>query len=272
MSLNLDDYKEVKRQKVLVYGPPKAGKTVAVGKLAEAGFTLHWFDLEGGVKSLLNPDMLKVEARKNIKIYNIPDNMALPIGYDAIRQLFRGGDKKFCYEHGVNNCPVCAKKPEAAWSDVINLAKFTDKDILVVDSLTQLSDSAINKLTLKDRQKDDEYKLTFNDFGNQGMYMKEILTKVQTANINICMISHQIDAEKSDSKEKIVPVAGTRNFSVTAAKYFDEVIYMQVMNKKHAVYSATTWSNTHITGGRSGVKLEEGEGKGLKDIFNSATK
>lgn len=270
--MNLDDYEEVKRTKVLVYGPPKAGKTALVGALAAAGYKLWWCDLEGGIKTLMNPELLKPEFRKNISVFNFPDNSALPIAYDGLRAIFRGGDLKFCFEHGVKNCPVCLKNPQAKWSEVINIGKFTANDILVVDSLTQLSDSALNKLTLKDRQKDDEHKLTFNDFGNQGQYMREILTKVQTASINICMISHQIDAEKSDSKEKIVPVAGTRNFSLTAAKYFDEVVYMQVLNKKHSAYSATTWSNTHITGGRSGIKLEDDPKLGLVDMFRAKEK
>lgn len=265
--MNLTEFTEVKRVKAIIYGPPKSGKTVLVGKLAEAGYKLWWFDLESGISSLLNPEMLDPKARSNISVFKIPDTTALPIAYDAVRQVLRGGPKKFCFAHGVNNCPICTKQAGAKWSETIDLATFTDKDILVIDGLTQLADSAINKITLKDRQKDDEYKLTFNDFGNQGQHMKEVLSRIQAANTHICMIAHQIDAEKSDSKEKLVPVAGTRNFSLTAAKYFDEVIYMQVINKKHKAYSATTWSNTVITGSRSGVKLEDSDELSLLKVF-----
>lgn len=265
--MNLDEYTEVKRTKALIYGPPFAGKTTVVGQLANEGFKLWFLDFDSGVKTLLKPDVLTAEGRKNISVFNIPDSMGVPVAYEAFRQILRGGDKKFCYDHGINQCPVCTKLPAAKWSEVINIAKFGEKDILVADSLTTIADSAINKLTLKDRQKDPEYKLTFNDFGNQGMYMKEILSKVQTANINICLIGHQIDAEKSDSKEKIVPIAGTRNYSLTVAKYFDEVIYMQVLNKKHSAYSSSTWSNTHVTGSRNGIELEKSSEVSLKKLF-----
>lgn len=39
--MDLDSYDEVKRTKVLVYGPPKSGKTALVGGLAKEGFILH---------------------------------------------------------------------------------------------------------------------------------------------------------------------------------------------------------------------------------------
>lgn len=270
--MDLDSYDEVKRTKVMVYGPPKSGKTALVGELAKEGFTLHWFDCENGVKTLMQESVLPKEFRKNVKLYNIPDHRAYPIAVDTLRGLFKGGAKRYCYNHGVSGCPICTKDTGAKWSDTIELSKFTDKDILVVDSWTQVSNSAANKVTLKAWQKDDEYRAGFDDYRMQGMYLDEILSKIQVSNINVCVISHDVDIEKSDTKEKIVPAAGTRNFSKTVAKYFDEVIYLQVLNKRHSAYSSTTWDNVHLTGGRSGVKLEDGKEVGLKDIFMRGVK
>jgi hypothetical protein len=272
--MNLDDYNDVKRNKVLVYGPPKCGKTALVGRLAEE-FHLHWFDMEHGIKTLMNPEMLPQEFRKNVSVFNIPDNRALPIAIDVLRRLFKFGDCRFCYLHGTHLCPLCSKDSEAKWSDTINLSKFTDKDILVIDSWTQVSNSAANKVTLKAWQKDDEYKMDFDDWRMQGMYLDEVLSKIQSSNIHVCVISHDIDVEKDEKKERIVPIGGTRNFSKTMAKYFDECIYLQVLNKKHSAYSATTWDNVHLTGGRSGVKLEDSNEKNpvtLIDVFKAGSK
>lgn len=255
--MDLNDYDEVRRTKVLVYGPPKSGKTRRVGRLAMAGYTLHWIDCESGVKTLMNPEALPIEYRKNIKLYNFPDHRLLPIAGNNLRQLFKGGPKKYCYTHGAHMCPVCSKTPGLKWSDPLDLSTFGDKDILVIDSWTQVAQSILNGITLKEYKKDEEYKPTWDDYRAQGFYCDEILSRMQASNINVCVISHDIDVEKSEKSEKIVPVGGTRNFSKTMAKYFDEVVYLQVLNKKHSAYSATTYSNTVLTGGRSGVILED---------------
>lgn len=261
--MNLDEYVEVKRTKALIYGPPKSGKTAVVGELAAHGYTLHWFDCESGIKTLMNPELLKPEHRKNVKLYNIPDHRAYPIAIDVFRGLFKGGPKRYCYSHGVHNCPLCTKEAAARWSETIDLSKFGDRDILVIDSWTQVSNSAANKVTLKAWQKDDEYKMTFDDFRMQGMYLDEVLSKLQVSNINCCVISHEVDVEKDEKKEKIVPVGGSRNFSKTMAKYFDCCIYVQVMNKQHRAMSQTTSSTTILSGSRIPVVLDGLNGKDL---------
>jgi len=265
--MDLNDYDQTKRVKALVYGPPKSGKTALIAALAEAGFMIWFFDFEQGVKTLLNPAILKPEFRKNVRVFNIPDHRAYPIAIDTLRELYKGGKKKFCYLHGKNMCPVCAKEAGNKWSAEIDLATFTDNDILVFDSWTQIANSAINKVTLKEWTKDPEYKMGFDEYRLQGMFQDEVMTKIQVSNIHTIIISHETDVEKSETKERLVPNGGTRNFSKTIAKYVDEVIYLQVLNKKHSVYSSTTFSNTVLTGGRSGVKLEEGSNVSIVDIF-----
>jgi len=269
--MDLNSYSEVRRTKVLVYGPPKSGKTALVGALAAAGFKLWWFDLEQGIKTLMNPQILPAEYRKNISLFNIPDHRDYPVAIDAIRSLLKGGIKKYCFDHGVSMCPQCAKNASAKWSEQIDLNSFGDKDILVIDSLSQLADSASNKVTRKERIANDDYKESWDDYRTSGNYVKEVLGKIQVSKVNVCVISHDIDVEKDEKKEKIVPVGGTRNASLLTGKYFDEVIYMHVFNKRHVAHNSTTWSPTHLTGGRSSVNMEASGSDGaptLADIFN----
>lgn len=262
--MNLDEYSGNKRTKVLVYGAPKTGKTALVGKLAANGFTLHWLDLEQGIKTLLNPAILPVQFRKNVNVINIPDHRMYPVAIDTVREVLRGGQKKVCAAHGKVNCPLCLKEAEAKWS-TINILDFGEKDILVIDSLSQLANSAMNKFILKEISKPggEEYKRTYTDYAGQGALMEQVLSLIQVLDVNICCISHEIDSEKAESKEKLVPIMGTRNFSISGGKYFDAVVYTTVMNKSHRAISSTTFSPNIVTGSRLPVDVDENKGDAL---------
>jgi hypothetical protein len=66
---------------------------------------------------------------------------------------------------------------------------------------------------------------------------------------------------------KLVPTAGTRNFSRNTAKYFDEVFYCEVKNKKHIVASSSTYANNILSGSRTGQVLETQANPSLIPIF-----
>jgi hypothetical protein len=259
--MNLDDYKQSSRVKALVYGPPKSGKTALVGKLA-SHFNLHWLDLENGVKTLLNPAMLDPKFRKNVNVISIPDHKLYPIAIDTVREVLRGGEKKICYAHGKINCPLCSKNAEARWS-TLDILKFTDKDVLVIDSLSQLSNSAMNRTVLKEIQKPggEEYKATFHDYATQGALLEQVLSLIQVIDLNVVVISHEVESEMTDGKDKIVPLAGTRNFSKLSAKYFDSVVYCNIVNKKHSAYSSTTSLPNVLTGSRFQIDLDSTKGE-----------
>lgn len=261
--MNLDEYNTNARTKVLVFGAPKSGKTALVGKLAEH-FKLHWLDLENGIKTLLNPAMLDPKFRKNVNVISIPDHKLYPIAIDTVRDILRGGLKKVCATHGKINCPVCAKNPEARWSE-INLAEFGDKDMLVIDSLSQLSNSAMNRSVLKEISKPggEDYKATYHDYATQGALLDQVLSMIQVLDLHICVISHEVESEMTDGKDKIVPMAGTRNFSKLSAKYFDAAVYCTLVNKQHRAFSSTSYAPNVLTGSRLPVNVDDSKGDEL---------
>lgn len=256
--MNLSDYSNDTRTKVLVYGPPKSGKTALVGKLA-SDFNLWWLDLESGIKTLLNPEMLAVEHRKNIKVFPIPDHRLYPVAIDTVRDIFRGGAKKICAAHGKVNCPICAKSNQA--TEEIDIAKLGAKDILVIDSLSQLARSAMNRVTLKEISKPDgeEYKCTFTDYAQQGALIEQVLSVIQVLNANVVIISHELESENLEGRQKIVPIAGTRNASLTVGKYFDAIVYCTITNKQHRAYGSSTYSPTIVTGSRLPIDIDNGK-------------
>lgn len=267
--MKLSDIAPSSAVKILVFGPPKVGKTALVGKLAKT-HKLWWLDLESGIKTLLNPAILAPEYRGNINVINIPDHRNYPIAIDTVRAIFKGGLTKVCNLHGKVNCPICVKS-EGSFSE-INLGTFTKEDVLVIDSLSQLALSAMNRGIIKELQKPDgdEYRKSFSDYAYQGALMENILSYIQVLNVNVVGIAHELEAENLEGREKIVPALGTRNFSLNASKYFDTVVYCTITNKQHRAFSDTTHSPSIISGSRlpigsAGLNITE-----LSSIFQFA--
>jgi hypothetical protein len=240
-------------KRVLVYGPPKVGKSLLVGGLAKT-HKLLWFDLEAGSDVLYQ---LPVEAQANIELIKIPDRRSDPIAIDTMLKVMKRAKGEICHQHGKFRCPVCTKLPNYSdVSDVVDMQEqnLTNKYIVVMDSLTQLRSSAIAYIG---RGKGDDYKFEFSDWAKLGALMDGVLSEAQAANYDLVFISHEDMVDAIDGKEQIVPVSGTRNFSRSTSKYFTDVVYAEVKNNKHHFASSTTYQNKIQTGSRSDIKLED---------------
>jgi hypothetical protein len=248
-------------RRILLYGPPKSGKTQLAGALA-SDYDLVWFDLENGHNTLYK---LPQSAQERIQLISIPDTRSFPIAIETCLKVIKGVQLSICSEHGKVDCPMCKKS--GAEFDTVHLSALPQSSIVVFDSLTQLTNSAIAHIT---KGQPDEYKLQTDDWGNLGKLMDVFLSHVQQAGFNVICISHETDAEMEDGKMKIVPVAGTRNFSRNAAKYFDDVIYCEVKNRKHVAASSTTYAIKTLTGSRSAIALENLDPPSLLPLFQTS--
>lgn len=246
-------------QKVLLFGPPKSGKTELAGKLSEYMQVLY-FGLENGHATL---QKFPMEWQERIEIVQIYDTPKLPIGINTMLKVMKGGEHKICDTHGAIGCINCMKNTEASFT-VVNLDLLPPTSVVVVDSMTQLVNSAVASIT---RGKDEDYKMQHDDWGNLGKLMNMWLSYIQQARYNLVVISHETEAELEDGKVRIVPVAGTRNFSRGSGKYFDHVVYCEVKNKKHKAGSATDYSLNIMTGSRTDARLEDMEEASLAAIF-----
>lgn len=263
--MKLTDYKPLAARKVLVYGPPKSGKTELVGSLAATGFKLWWFDLDSGIKTLLRPDSAAAKYLDNIELFNIPDTQTFPIGIETLLKVTKGGAFEVCHRDGRVNCASCKKNFPNGFSS-IDTSKFTNQDILVIDSVSQLASSTMNHICRDHILKgDDDYKPDWDDYRKQGFLMDRIFSIVQQCSYNVVVISHEQMVEMEDKKKRLVPIGGTSNFSKTFAKYFDDVIYTEYLNGKYRSYSDASQNSSAIIGSRTGKKLTEG--KGLIELF-----
>jgi AAA domain len=258
-------------QHILVFGGPKTGKTELVGKLA-ARFKLLWFDLEQGSSTLFK---LPMEYKKNIELMRIPDNASFPIAIETCLKLVKG-KASVCEEHGKVTCMLCKKegKPEVEF----NLPALKDPNTIVVfDTTTQLTHSAISNIT---KNEPDEYKMQTDDWGKLSSLMDIFFSRIQTAPYHCVCIAHEQDSEvdsmgKGTSKRiaranKLIPVAGSRNFSRTVGKYFDHLVYTEIKNKKYVAASSGTYSTLVLTGTRSDIAIEDTPELGLLPFFTQA--
>lgn len=243
-------------QHILLYGPPKVGKTQLVTELTKK-FNVLYIGLEQGHAVFYK---LPQEQQEKVEMLLLPDSRDWPIAAETVLKIFKKNDKGYdvCNEHGKIDCPVCKarsiKEPEEDLFTHINLYALGPDWVVVVDSSTQLTNSCIAHIT---KSQPDDYKLQQDDWGNLGKLMEIVYSRIQVAPFHLVVISHETEAELEDGKTKLVPVAGSRNFSRSFAKYFDHVVYLQVSQGKHTGISMTTQSLNIVAGSRTDVDLKK---------------
>lgn len=250
---------------VVVFGEPKSGKSTIVSKLLEDGFNLTWISMDNGheviFKLPLSPEIL--DQRLNIVI--IPDTKEFPVAISTCREIMKNRPTKICDRHGRVNCMVCAKD-ENALHTIIDTSKFTGKDVLVFDHLGQLSASAITSAYIK-YKKDLEEKPEWEQYGMQGILLDGFFTNVQQAPFNIVCITHIEESRSEDGTKKLYPLAGTTNFSRGMGKYFDHMIYCEVVNGSHKFGSGTGYQARVLTGSRTDIFIEKQKVPSLAPFF-----
>lgn len=251
-------------QRLLVYGAPKSGKTFAVGQLAiEKQFKkVIWFDIEKGFMTLLQLD--DQEALAKIELIRVKDTGQDPCATTTVLTSLESNETVICEAHGKlkSKCTVCSKNKEAEYVTV-NLTEEGPDTLVVFDSFTQISASALNHVTelsstnLADLDAED--KATFNHYGHQGRILERILTDMQQLECSVAVISHEMNIKLDDKKEVLSAVAGTSNFARRFPKAFDHVVRIYTQNGKH-VAVAESGHTKFNTGSRLNSNVyEDGE-------------
>ena len=100
---------------IMIYGPPKAGKTRLIGTAAKIPevHRIFVFDLDNGVDTLLHMDLTSQELEK-ITVFRIRDTRDSPIGIETmLKAMTAKGAIKICDLHGRVNCATCISKKES---------------------------------------------------------------------------------------------------------------------------------------------------------------
>lgn len=253
---------------ILIYGPPKTGKTELVGTAAkiEQVNKILWFDLEKGAETLLHMGLTDAEMAK-IELVQIPDLRDMPRAIETMLKVFSAKtDVIICDGHGKVNCLECRAGTQYTGTTV-NINKMTHQDLVVIDSGSQLGDSALNLACLG---KDIEFKPGWDEYGLQSKYLADILTVIQaSAHTNFIVLTHILPIEEDYNgikRDKFYPLMGTKAFSQKVAKYFGTVILAEIKLGKHMAGSSSTYKTDYITGSRVNAKLD-GKAPDMKEIL-----
>lgn len=264
--MKLTTYQESLARKILVYGAPKTGKTEFVAALAEEK-KLWWFDNEDGIKTVVHSPRIQKPWLERIEYFKLADTQTYPIAIETLLKVIKGGEQRICHTHGQVLCAKCKAATPDAFSS-INTSTFTNEDVLVIDSVSQLSASVMNYIQRDVILKDNfDKKPEWDDYFKQGRILDRVFSILQQAPFNVVCISHENLVEMEDGKKKLVPIGGTSQFSKTFAKYFDDVVYAEIVNKRHKFASSTTYSGSIVLGSRTGKELEKSENPKLLELF-----
>lgn len=254
---------------ILLYGPPKTGKTQLVGTAAKIKEfdRIVWVDLENGSETLLHMGLTEQELDK-IDLIRIPDTRETPRGCETVLKMFSAKeDIKICHSHGKVNCVEAECKSSDSYT-LFNLRKLTHKDLLVIDSGSQLGDSSLSMACLG---KPLEFKPGWDEYGLSNKWLGDILSVIQQATFtNFVVITHEMIVEEEVNgvkRDKIFPLMGTKAFCAKVSKYFGTVVYVEIKMGKHAAGSSTTYKANHVTGSRVNVKIESSKDLSMRAIF-----
>lgn len=260
--------KKRRNHSILLYGPPKTGKTRFVGTAAQIPEVnrIFWFDGENGAETLLHMGLSDAELSK-ITLYPIPDTREVPRFIETMLKAFSSKTPiKICLEHGKVGCVECAKEklPEQSFC----LKDCNHDDLVVIDSGSQLGDSA---LAMACAGKDVTYKPGWDEYGLVVKWLSDIMSVIQAAAYtNFVLLTHTIPIEEEYNgikKDRFYPLCGTKAFCSKVAKYFGTVGYLDIRMGKHIAGSGSTYRADLTTGSRVNAKLESSKEPTMRDIL-----
>lgn len=241
---------------IVIFGDPKTGKSTLVSDLILAGFHLHWISMDNGHEILFKLPISQQELEDKLDLFILPDTKEFPVAIGTCLKIISGKQPvRICDTHGTVDCRSCSG-PRPGNFSILNTREFGARDILVFDHIGQLANSCMNYI-IRDEKDPDEFKPGYSEYRVQGSLLDKFFGNLQQATYNVICIAHSIEAEMEDGKKKLVPQAGTKNFSVNVGKYFDHVIYAEMQNAAHKFGSATTYKSSTVTGSRLDVKIED---------------
>lgn len=201
--MKFKDHHASSRVKLLLLGDSGNGKTTSLATLANAGYNLRIMDFDDGLDVLhhyLNKDAYdRVEYVKMI---------------DADKTYAITRAKELIYKE---------------WPGFDTIDKWTNQDVLVIDSMTSMSESA-KRYALAKAGKSNDTQLSQADWGEAQRKVTDVIARVMSANIqcNVVVTAHlrYID-EEAKGITKVYPASCGRGIETTIGSFFNNTILLE---------------------------------------------
>lgn len=233
----------------IVYGDTGSGKTTLTCSLLEK-FKLIYVSTDNGAKRIF--DKLPPAWRANLDIIVMPDTKDFAIAFTSIRKLLKGSQQDVCHAHGRVGCGNCMAS-KAAFSRY-EFNKLGPNDIVVLDHLTSITDSAMNTIC---ENKSVEYKPKLDDWGTLRFWMMELMKDIEKAQFNIVAIAQTMDSKTEGGEQKLFPNVGSYEFGRLVGQHFDNVVICELVMGAHKFGSMTSYSPRYITRSRDDIAIEK---------------
>ena len=205
---SLNQHVSTTTTKLLMIGDSGAGKTSALASLVEAGYKLRILDFDNGLDSLV------AQVRRRC-----PDK-AGNVAFETLRDKYRGTGAGVVLD-GQPRAFITAMQLLDKWQDLGRPADWTPDTVVVIDSLTFLSQAAFNHANFLNPTAKDK-RAIFYAAQESVEHTLAMLTS-ESFKPNVIVIAHMTFLNRPDGTTKGFPVAVGQALSPKIAPYFNSV-------------------------------------------------
>jgi hypothetical protein len=218
--------------RTLIYGKDKTKKTWWACRAAEDGYNVILLDGDDGGTIVRN---LPPKAQEKVLLVNLCNTKSKAV-FARFVATFCKGDPFLWDENEKNSYPVTFKLNPAHSYIYFDPDKFTDNDVVVLDSWTALAASTALEFSLDQNVSLTDIERDGDNFAMpnfQARYLDYVLDKIKTWKAHAIVIGHEMNWEKYKGKGRdrkvvgdyIQPISSTGPQGQKLGKFFENVLH-----------------------------------------------
>ncbi len=197
---NIKTHKATEYTKLMLVGDSGSGKTTALASLANAGYNLRILDFDDGLSIL--PEFLNKDAVKNVSFVTCKDSLGQATAFRKGVQMitnWKDGDEDFG-----------------------SVKNWTNKDVLVIDSLTLMGEAALRGALVFNNKKPTDQP-SQPEWGTAARDVQHIIQYITGSEVpcNVVVTTHMQYMEGDLGVSKAYPTSVGSKLSTKIGRYFN---------------------------------------------------